>query len=367
MTATLTRQMALNDIAVNKKTIFNTFELCYLVICFCLFLVGSANLDQISSNFFNESEFFQSDTRHIFFLIILTLTLQLPSSIYIGALMGLEQQFTANILISIAAISRGALATLFLYLDSSLISFFYSQILINFLYFLALRVAVLRNMKDYKNYKRFALKVIKNNFKFSSNMAILSILGIIFANIDKLLVANLLPLKEVGIYTLAFNLSMLPTMLCQIVAISSYPSIIKEAQSIRSSNFKKFYSNINSLMASLLVPLSLTLIFFNNHVSFAWVGDMQLSKDIYFYSIILIAAQTVQGTTLLAYYFALSRGVTLPQILIASFSLIIIVPGMYFSIGNYGLFGASMTLFFCMIIVYPFGVIYLNKNHENIS
>ena len=176
-------------------------------------------------------------------------------------------------------------------------------------------------------------------------MAILSILGIIFANIDKLLVANLLPLKEVGIYTLAFNLSMLPTMLCQIVAISSYPSIIKEAQSIRSSNFKKFYSNINSLMASLLVPLSLTLIFFNNHVSFAWVGDMQLSKDIYFYSIILIAAQTVQGTTMLAYYFAL-RGVTLPQILIASFSLIIIVPGMYFSIGNYGLFGASMTLFF---------------------
>ena len=96
-------------------------------------------------------------------------------------------------------------------------------------------------------------------------MALLSVLGVILINVDKLLVANLLSLKEVGIYTLAFNLSTLPIMLCQIVSVSTYPTIIKEVQNFQEFAFKEFYLSINSLMASLLIPLSLTLIFFNNH------------------------------------------------------------------------------------------------------
>ena len=371
MTATITRQMALNGdkykLPKNKKTIFSTFEITYFLVCVSLFALGLIFLEPISSIFFNQSQGIVEDKTNIFFLISLALLFQLPSSLYIGALMGLEKQFTANTLISIAAVSRGILAISFLYMESSLESFFLSQILVNICYLIFLRIAVMRNFTSFKKTKKFDVQVIKDNLAFSSNMALLSILGVILINSDKLLVASLLSLKDVGVYTLAFNLSMLPIMLCQIISISCYPTIIKEVEEFQESRFKEFYEDINSLLATFLIPLSLTLIFFNYHISFAWIGSVELSKDVYFYSIILIAAQSIQGTTMLAYYFALSREVTRPQILIATFSVIMLLPVMYFSIGSYGLYGASYTLFFCILISYPFGIIYLNKNSYKVS
>ena len=69
-------------------------------------------------------------------------------------------------------------------------------------------------------------------------MALLSVL-IILINVDKLLVANLLSLKEVGIYNL-FNLSTLPIMLCQIGSVSTYPTIIKETKTFKNLHLKNF-------------------------------------------------------------------------------------------------------------------------------
>ena len=371
MTATLTRQMALNqdknNLPQNKKTIFSTFEITYLIVCLFIFLLGLSFIEPVSSMFFNQSEYIIGDKANIFFFILVALIFQLPSSLYIGALMGLERQFTANTLISIAAVSRGISAVTFLYIESSLESFFLSQIFVNIFYLIFLRIAVMRNLTSFKKTKKFDIQVIKDNLAFSSNMAILSILGVILINSDKLLVANLLSLKEVGIYTLAFNLSMLPIMLCQIISISCYPTIIREVEEFEEFKFKKFYEDINLLLATFLVPLSLTLIFFNYHISFAWIGNAELSKDVYPYANILIAAQSIQGSTMLAYYFALSREVTRPQILIGAFSVIMLLPVMYFSIGSYGLYGASYTLFFCILISYPFGIIYLNKNTYKVS
>ena len=85
-------------------------------------------LEQISSNFFNESEITFDNKVNIFLLILLALFFQLPSSLYIGALMGLDKQLSANLLISFAALARGTLAMLFLYFEPSLENFFYSQI-----------------------------------------------------------------------------------------------------------------------------------------------------------------------------------------------------------------------------------------------
>ena len=197
----------------------------------------------ISSIFFNQSQGIIEDKTNIFFLISLALLFQLPSSLYIGALMGLEKQFTANTLISIAAVSRGILAISFLYMESSLESFFLSQILVNICYLIFLRIAVMRNFTSFKKTKKFDVQVIKDNLAFSSNMALLSILGVILINSDKLLVASLLSLKDVGVYTLAFNLSMLPIMLCQIISISCYPTIIKEVEEFQETRFKEFYGN----------------------------------------------------------------------------------------------------------------------------
>ena len=371
MTATLTRQMALNrdanNLPKNKKTIFSTFEITYFMVCLSVFLLGLSFVEPLSTMFFNQSEDIIGDKANIFFFILLALIFQLPAGLYIGALMGLERQFTANTLISIAAVSRGILAISFLYMETSLESFFLSQIIVNIFYLIFLRIAVLRNLKPFKKTKRFDVQVLKDNLAFSSNMALLSILGVILINSDKLLVANLLSLKEVGIYTLAFNLSMLPIMLCQIISISCYPTIIREVEEFQEFKFKEFYEDINSLLATFLVPLALTLIFFNYHISFAWIGSIELSKNVYPYANILIAAQSIQGSTMLAYYFALSREVTRPQILIGAFSVIMLIPVMYFSISSYGLYGASYTLFFCILISYPFGIIYLNKNPYKVS
>lgn len=371
MTATLTRQMALNrdanNLPKNKKTIFSTFEITYFMVCLSVFLLGLSFVEPLSTMFFNQSEDIIGDKANIFFFILLALIFQLPAGLYIGALMGLERQFTANTLISIAAVSRGILAISFLYMETSLESFFLSQIIVNIFYLIFLRIAVLRNLKPFKKTKRFDVQVLKDNLAFSSNMALLSILGVILINSDKLLVANLLSLKEVGIYTLAFNLSMLPIMLCQIISISCYPTIIREVEEFQEFKFKEFYEDINSLLATFLVPLALTLIFFNYHISFAWIGSIELSKNVYPYANILIAAQSIQGSTMLAYYFALSREVTRPQILIGAFSVIMLIPVMYFSISSYGLYGASYTLFFCILISYPFGIIYLNKNTYKVS
>ncbi len=371
MTATITRLMALKDDSTettrNKKTIFNTFEITYFSVMIVILLLSLIFLDPISSNFFNESDGVIQDKIFIFFLMIWSLFFQLPSSLYVGALMGLNRQQTANILMSTAALARGIFAILFLYINPSLESFFCSQILVNISYLIILKTSVQKSLTGTNTVKRFDIKVLKDNLTFTSNMALLSILGIILSNSDKLFIANLLSLRDIGLYTLAFNLSTLPIMICQIISVSSYPKIIEEVENFQALSFSKFYQGLNTLMATILIPLCLTLTFFNYHISYAWIGDMEISRDVYFYAVILVAAQTIQGSTMIAYYFALSRQVTLPQIVIALFSAVILLPVMYFSIIKYELLGASLVVFFCILISYPFGVIFLNRNKQKVS
>jgi len=154
---------------------------------------------------------------------------------YIGAFMGADKQVVANTFIGILALFRGCLPILlFLLYTPSIKIYFIAQIIINFTYILSLRFFTKRIISEGHKYKYFDVSVIKKNFSFARGMTVISIIGIILNQADKIIISSNLTLESFGYYMLAFNISMLPIMMANIIGISSYPKLVEfvEAKNI---------------------------------------------------------------------------------------------------------------------------------------
>ena len=368
ITATATRQMAINlvndDGDKAKKTLLSSFEIIYAFICFFCLIALISFIDFIGNSFINSDTLGSQQISRILLLMSFALCFQLPTGLYIGAMMGMERQMSANLIISFGAIFRGFLGVLFLWQEPSLESFFISQIIANFIILILLRIKCWSFLHRKSEYFRFSKSIVFKNIKFAAGMTGLSLLGIIISQADKAIISSSLDLKSFSFYILAFNVAAIPLMVAQILSLSTYPRLVAVFHDENKQELQSFYTVTSHLCAIAILSVAMTLIFFNQNFSFLWLGDPVITQEIKWISIILIVSQTLQALTMLPYNYALSRGITHVQTKIAIFSLILLIPCLLYATPRFGLIGAASV--FCMIqaLVFPINIILLHQSQD---
>jgi O-antigen/teichoic acid export membrane protein len=227
-TREVARRYSLQTKAKSLGSYVRTIELVYwvigLLLSFTLVLValffpsGWLKLDQLLPSVVQNSQL----------IFALTMGISWPVSYYRGILRGLEKQVEYNYVAVFASTFRGiATALVLLFISPTVVAFFSIQLVSYLVETFLMRKTVwriLHQMKKYDiSYKKFRLKELTIAWRAIAGISLMSILGILITQADKLIISRQMSLEQLGYYTIAVTLAASTSRLVDSIIIAIFP------------------------------------------------------------------------------------------------------------------------------------------------
>lgn len=341
LTATLNREFA--DRGYRDKEyaskLLKTFEIIYCLIVIAIVLLIYFLAPTIASNFLNSENI--SAIRLVVFIRLMgaNIGLQFFSTLYSSGLMGLQEQVTSNLLSVSYGFLRSGLVILPLLFYPSLEVYFYWQLISVFIYLIIIRSVLWKKIKV--PFVKFEFGILKKLWKYAVGMMYMSLIGALNIQIDKMMVSNMLSLKQFGYYSLATTFSQIPIILSGPIMLAVFPELTRYIGLKSKEKAEFLYSKYSFIIASLTSGVVIILIFYTTDLIYIWTGDTLISKSISGISRMLLIGSLFLSLQYTSYYMALAHAYTKASIILGSLSVLFIISTVGFFINKYGLFGAT--------------------------
>jgi O-antigen/teichoic acid export membrane protein len=205
----------------------------------------------------------------------LALALKWPVNLYNGALMGLQRQISMNvILVLIATITGGgALATL-AFVAPTPEAFFAWQFLASGAATLVTAVWAWHCTHGPAMVApRFRAGILIDTWRFAAGVSGVTVLGIILAQMDKLVLSAVLSLEDFGYYSLATMMATGLAILASPVFTAVFPALSTLVARKDSVALIKTYHRAAQTLAALVLPPMIMIAWFSREVLQAWTGS----------------------------------------------------------------------------------------------
>lgn len=186
---------------------------------------------------------------------------RLPVALYIGLLNGRQLQVRANLLILGANLFRGLGAVL-------LLSFFGAHVEDVFLWFLLCNVVELvcggflawAVLKGGFFKARFDLKLLAKSWKFAGGVVYITLTAGAIAQVDKLVVSNLVSLKEFAYYSVSVTLAFGLLNLVYPVTVAALPKFTSMISANQIADLKSVYREYTQALVVIVMPIAIVMI-----------------------------------------------------------------------------------------------------------
>lgn len=131
----------------------------------------------------------------------------LPASIYRGTLLAIQEHVLFNVIRSTAVIAKVGLGVLSVQQTGSVLGYLAFFVGVSFLETLALAIAAWGFMPSRRRAIAFHLREVRMTLKFSITMTVLVLMGVAATQIDRFFVSVLMPVEDLGIYSIAVSLA----------------------------------------------------------------------------------------------------------------------------------------------------------------
>ncbi len=357
LTATLNRELAQENSIQDKSDLVYTFERIYLGIC--LLVIGLVIIlsDYMATNSLQSELYTPNEISYFIKLIGIGIGVQLFSTLYEGGLMGLQKQVLANKIKVFWSLFRSGIVIIPLLFFPTLEFYFIWQILCNVVLLILFRKFLWKELK-FRKMPVFSTMLLKKIWKYALGMMGIALISAINIQIDKLVTSRLLDLKYFGFYSLATTIAQVPLLVATPIIAAVFPifSMLVSTNNLveKRDNFHKFSFIITLITA----PIALCVFLYSIPLVSLWTGDINIANNISLTVKILIIGGFFLCLQLIPYYVALANGHTKINIVTGIFGLFLVVPLMIYSVGKYGMIGASFPwllinfLSFLIISVY---------------
>ena len=262
--------------------------------------------------------------------------------IYRGALQGAHDQIWLNVTSALLAtlrwggayivITRVAPTVSAFFLWQGAVSILTTAILIHRTYFI---------LPEAHRRGRFERSALREIYGFARGMFLGSLLAFVLTQSDKLAVSSLLPLGELGYYTLAAALAGALMQLVVPLNTAVYPRLTGQVAEHREADLRETYHAACEWMAAIVVPPALVLAFFPELVLLAWSGNPATAAQVAPLLRILVLGQLANAFMNLPYMLQLAYGWTSLSIRINSAAVIVFVPAVMLAVPRFGAIGAA--------------------------
>ncbi|TBO43306.1 oligosaccharide flippase family protein [Pedobacter kyonggii] len=361
LSSAITREFAKDTQASDKYSLLAIVERYYLLICVLIFGVIFSFSSTIASHWLNSQKIANSDISYYVKLIGLGAVMQLISSLYFGALMGLQVQVRANVMqVSWSILRTVGIITIFYFYQASLELFLIWQIVCNLVYVIVLRYSVIKYLKSFSvNLIRTITKLPSEIKVYISGMVVVAIISAINTQADKLVTSSLFSLSEFGYYSLASTLAQVPLLLASPLAIAVFP-ILSRLASIKDTQAQETsFRNFTYLLNIMVIPIGIIIFIYAREIVVLWTGKRMFVEDILQKIVYIVRLLTIGGVflalQLLPFYYLLSNGQTRYTVKQGLVQLVFGVPALYLFVKYFGIIGAGIP----WLLINFFSYVYL--------
>ena len=211
-------------------------------------------------------------------LMLLSLAIQLPSGLYSASLIGLYHQKQAAILLAVLGTARGLGAVLIAWVFSDDIRvFFIWHIALGSLQLLLLRSCVWSHVRALGGRAFFSLASLTSIKRATGAMFLITVMGVVMSQIDKVVLAFMVPLDLLGQYTLAWGIAS---------GLSVFVMPVLQGFGARFStlasegNKEELVNQINlasQATYAMVIPTAITIFLFSEIIMNAWLRDPDIA------------------------------------------------------------------------------------------
>jgi O-antigen/teichoic acid export membrane protein len=297
-------------------------------------------------------------------LMGISIGILLFSSLYSGALMGLEKQVLANAYQMIWSLCRNGLVIVVLWLVSSDIRLFYLWfIIIDLLYVFLLRSQVKKSLGVDNSFfwNTADLTNLSHIWKYSVGVLIVSIISAFTLQIDKLVISRFLPISDLGTYSLAFSLSQIPVIIVNAASIAIFPRFVYYHSTNDTARLNSLFSTAAKIFGITAISISVSICFYTRELLEVWTRDPTLVSKAWIPASILSVAGLMLSLQVLPSNLAFARGVTRINRYFGLIGLIMIMAGLFILVKLSGITGAAYAWLITMLIITPAFNCYIYK------
>ena len=214
-------------------------------------------------------------------IAVFVVALRAMEDLYKGILIGLQKQVVLNIITIICSIFRfvGVIYALEYY-EASIKTFYYWQLLSSVITTLAYIIVCYKNIPGMFSKSHFMISEIKKNLDFSLGSLSYAITVFINNQADKIIISKLIPLTEVGYYTLATSITNVIVMIANPVTLAFYPKIVTLRSQNENDNAAYNY-HLNCQIVNLTCGVAIfSLLFYGDYIIGFWTQNPELTSNV---------------------------------------------------------------------------------------
>jgi O-antigen/teichoic acid export membrane protein len=272
----------------------------------------------------------------------LVLALQWPGTLYSNALLGLQRQVEYNVLNVVLSTLRSAGAALVLWKVSRTVGGFFGTQLLIMALTTASTVWLLRRALPRAGAPRFHMEELREGWRFSAGLWGIAILSVALTQIDKVTVGKLLPLADLGYYTLASSAGMAVLMLVGPVFSALFPRFCQLVASGDEVSLRALYHRGCQAMSVIILPAASVLTICSRDAMMAWTGNPIVVARTSAAVTALTIGSACNGLVNLSYALQLAHGWTRLAFWTNVLAAILLLPLVWLLGTRYGLPGVAM-------------------------
>jgi O-antigen/teichoic acid export membrane protein len=276
-------------------------------------------------------------------IIGIAISLQWPSTFYANCLSGLERQPTLNLVNGVFATLRyaGVLPVL-LWVSPSVEAFLWWCAIVGGAQSLVTAMVVWRELPNGHRPARWSIDELRGSRRFAGGLFVAGLLALGVSQFDRLALASLRPLEELGYYTLALSIASGLGRMVQPMFNALYPRFSRLIARGEKATLNDLYHLSSQYLAVVIAAVAMVLIVFPREVLFLWTGDIQLADKVALPLSILVAGSALNGVMNIPFALQLANGWTRLALGLNAASLLLGAPFCLWAVHQYGTVGAAL-------------------------
>jgi len=276
-------------------------------------------------------------------IIGIAISLQWPGTFYANCLSGLERQPTLNLINGAFATLRyaGVLPVL-LWVSPSIEAFLWWYAVVGGAQSLTMAMVVWRELPHGHRPARWSIDELRGSRRFAGGLFVTGLLALGVSQFDRLALASLRPLEELGYYTLALSIASGLGRMVQPMFNALYPRFSRLIAHGEEATLNELYHLSSQYLAVVIAAVAMVLIVFSREVLFLWTGDVQLADKVALPMSILVAGSALNGLMNIPFALQLADGWTRLALGLNAASLLLGAPFCLWAVDQYGTVGAAL-------------------------
>ncbi|MGZ4846457.1 MAG: oligosaccharide flippase family protein [Halobacteriota archaeon] len=298
----------------------------------------------LATNWLHSASYSPQSLQLVVVLIGITLACNWPLSLYYGGLMGLQKQVLMNGIDVVMSTARVVLVTLVIWLISPTIyAFFICQAAMYLLQTLVAAAYLWKQLPHTGNAPRARQAVFKRIWRFSAGVSGISILAVVLANSDKLLLSKVLPLSLFATYAIAASLAAVLSFVVAPTASAVFPALTKIVVEGTEEHLKELYHRSCQFLSVLVIPAAFIVVLFSSQILQIWIRDPVVTENAHLVASLLAIGTTLNAIVAMPYSLQLSYGWTRLGLYQNVIAVIAYIPLLLWLTSIYGAPGAAMA------------------------